>query len=204
MGGQLSLCHDRVVAMLVLTAIHDVMKNTALIPSVLPQHAPYQGYLAEEPINDHDMSLAYVLEFFPTLLPSYQCLEPGQRAPVLFTQGKMGFNNGWLVQGEAPPSILFSKFKQVITRGRASNVDISFYLVHWLTDLVGAEAYDGRPWPGAEKFTIQFPVRVLASFIDSFGFVDRLAVQSEVEVMEDYLSNRWEERGLPPPLQAKS
>ena len=46
-------------------------------------------------------------------------------------------------------------------------------------------------------------MRVLGSFIDSFGFVDRLAVQSEVEVMEDYLMNRWEEHGLPP-LQPKS
>ena len=189
--------------MLVLTAVHDVMKNTALLPRVLPQHAPYHGYGAGECINDHDVALAYIMECFPHLLPSYSCLEPGQRAPVLFTQEKMGFNNGWLVQGEAPPSVLFSKFKQVISRGRIPNADISFYLVHWLTDLAGAEVYDGRPWPGAEKFTMQFPVRVLASFIDSFGFVDRLAVQSEVEVMEDYLSNRWEEHGLPP-LQPKS
>ena len=172
--------------MLVLTAVHDVMKNKTLLPRVLPQHAPYQGYASGECINDHDVALAYVMECFPHLLPSYHCLEPGQRAPILFTQGKMGFNNGWLVQGEAPPGVLFSKFKQVITRGRASNVDISFYLVHWLTDLAGAEVFHDKPWPGAERFTTQFPVRVLASFVDSFGFVDGLAAQSEVEVMEDW------------------
>jgi len=196
--GQLSLCHDRVVAMLVLTAIHDVMKNTALIPSVLPQHAPYQGYLAEEPINDHDMSLAYVLEFFPTLLPSYQCLEPGQRAPILFTQGKMGFNNGWLVQGEAPPGLLFGKFKQVIARGRTSPTDINFYFVHWFTDLAGAEVFSGKPWPGAKKITTKFPVKVLAAFLDSFGFVDGLATKSEVQVLEEYLADRWQALGQAP------
>uniref|UniRef100_A0A7S1B0T1 Uncharacterized protein n=1 Tax=Noctiluca scintillans TaxID=2966 RepID=A0A7S1B0T1_NOCSC len=196
--GQLSLCHDRVVAMLVLTAIHDVMKNTALTPSVLPQHAPYQGYLAEEPINDHDMSLAYILEFFPTLLPSYQCLEPGQRAPILFTQGKMGFNNGWLVQGEAPPGLLFGKFKQVIARGRTSPTDINFYFVHWFTDLAGADVFRGKPWPGAEKITTKFPVKVLAAFLDSFGFVDGLATKSEVQVLEEYLADRWQALGQAP------
>ena len=136
--GKIVLRHDRVVAMLVLTVVHDVMKNTALLPRVRPQHAPYHGHGAGECINDHDVALAYVMECFPHLLPSYNCLEPGQRAPVLFSQEKMGFNNGWLVQGEAPPSVLFSKFKQVISRGRIPNADISFYLVHWLTDLAGA------------------------------------------------------------------
>jgi len=188
--------HDRVVAMLVLQAVHDLMKNADLTPSVLPKHAPYQGYAAQAPINDHDVALAYVMEHFPLLLPSFVCLQPGQRAPILFVQGKMGFNNGWLVQGEAPPGLLFSKFKQMIARGTASKSDISFYFVHWLTDLAGAEAYQGRPWPGAEKFTTHFSPKVLESFVDSFGFVDRLAFQSEVQVMEDYLANRWNARGL--------
>ena len=137
-------------------------------------------------------ALAFVMKCFPHLLPSYNCLEPGQRAPILLTQGKVDFNSGFPVQGEAPPSVLFSKFKRVISRGRIPNADISFYLVHELTDLAGAEAYDGRQWLGAEKFTMQFPVRVLESIIDSF------AVKFEVEVMEDYLRNRWEEHGLPP------
>merc|ERR1739838_138697 len=104
------------------------------------------------------------MENFPQLLPSFQHLRAGQRAPVLFTQGKMGFNNGWLVQGEAPPGALFSKFKSIIVKGRASEADISFYFVHWLTDLAGAEPYHSRPWPGAEKFVAKFPMKVLMAF----------------------------------------
>jgi len=94
--------------------------------------------------------------------------------------------------------LLFSRFKQVIVRGRASQADISFYFVHWFTDLAGAEAFQGKPWPGAEKFTTKFPVHVLGSFLDSFSFVDRLASRSEVQVMEDYLASRWHARGLSP------
>jgi len=189
--GTIVVRHDRLVAMLALTAIHDVMKNTMFLPEVRPEHAPYQGYSVGESVNDHDVALAYILEHFPRLLPTYHALQPGQRAPILFTQGKMGFNNGWLVQGEAPPGLLFSKFKQVIERGRASQADISFYFVHWFTDLAGAEPFQDRPWPGAEKFTVKFPVKVLGAFLESFAFVDSLATKSEVEVMEDYLNGRW-------------
>ena len=43
----------------------------------------------------------YIMDKFPWMLPSFYGLEPRQRAPILFTQGNMGFNNGWMVQGEA-------------------------------------------------------------------------------------------------------
>ena len=132
----------------------------------------------------------YILDFFPSLLPSFQSLEPGQRAPILFTQSKMGFNHGWLVQGEAPPGLLFGKLKQVIARGRVSPADINFYFVHWFTDLAGAEPFHRVPWPGAEKLT-KFPVNVVGAFLDSFRFPDRLASKSEVEVVEEYLADRW-------------
>jgi len=35
---------DRMQAMLVLTAIHDVMKLTHLLPVVLEEHAPFGGH----------------------------------------------------------------------------------------------------------------------------------------------------------------
>jgi hypothetical protein len=117
------------------------------------------GYKSGDTVNDHDVALAYVLEHFPHLLPSYHGLEPSLRAPILFTQGKMGFNNGWLVQGEAPPGALFRQFKKIITEGNASAADVNLYFVHWLTDLAGAEVYGNKPWPGAEKLPRSFPSR---------------------------------------------
>jgi len=195
--GKLELRQDRVVAMFVMIAVHRVMKNTTLMPTVSSQHAPYQGYSVGQLITQEDVALSYILEFFPALLPSYLNLEPGQRAPILFTVGKMGFNHGWFVQGEAPPGLLFSKIKQVLARGRASQADISFKFIHWFADLGGAESLSKR-WSGAEKFTSKFPVEVIGSFFDSFSFVVRLATRSEVQVMEEYLASRWHARGLHP------
>lgn len=113
----------------------------------------------------------------------------------MFTQNKMGFNNGWLVQGEAPPGALFSKFKRAIVQGGASPADVGFYFVHWFTDLAGADPFGNRRWPGAEKFTVKFPCKVLRAFLHSFVFVGQLAVKTEVEVMEQYLLGRWQESG---------
>jgi len=189
--GVLQMRRDRVRAMLTLTAIHDIMKNKSLLPQVKKQHAPYDSYKAGEVITDHDAALAYILEFFPSLLPSFNRLGPGQRAPIFFTQGRMGFNNGWLVQGEAPPAALFSKFKSTVVHDRASKNDISFYFAHWLTDLAGAIPFGDKPWPGAEQFASKFPVRVLSSFLHSFTFVECLANKDEVEVMEEYLLDRF-------------
>eukprot|EP00971_Amphidinium_carterae_P331156 6464555-Amphidinium_carterae.1 len=44
--GELSLVQERAVAMLTLTAIHDIMKNSTLLPIVQPAHAPFNGYVA--------------------------------------------------------------------------------------------------------------------------------------------------------------
>lgn len=65
--------------------------------------------------------------------------------------------------------------------------DIAFYFTHWLTDLAGAEP---TPLHGCEKFVLKFPHAVLISFVRSFGVLDKLAVQSETEVTENYLVNR--------------
>eukprot|EP00403_Amphidinium_massartii_P039009 CAMPEP_0178452426 /NCGR_PEP_ID=MMETSP0689_2-20121128/44237_1 /TAXON_ID=160604 /ORGANISM="Amphidinium massartii, Strain CS-259" /LENGTH=837 /DNA_ID=CAMNT_0020078129 /DNA_START=229 /DNA_END=2742 /DNA_ORIENTATION=- len=199
--GAVSLVKERAVGMLTLTAIHDIMKNNALLPRVQPGHAPYYGYALGEEIADHDIALAYILENYPALLPSFGSLSPAQRAPVLFTQAKMNFNNGWLVQGEAPPGALFRSFKAAIRQGRANASDVSFYFVHWITDLAGAEAYGERPWPGAEKFTLKLPPHVLMSFLNSFSFVEQLAESSEVQVMEDYLQHRFRTLKLQMPAQ---
>ena len=89
---------ERTAAMLALTAIHDIMKVEALLPRVLPEHAPYHGYGAGEAIKDHDLALGYVLECDPSALPSFDCLHREQQAAVRFTQAELGFNHGWLVQ----------------------------------------------------------------------------------------------------------
>ena len=72
--------------MLCLTAFHDIMKVTDLCPRVASAHAPYHGYADGEIITDHDLALAYVLDYYPDLLPSFRILPPASREVVLFTQ----------------------------------------------------------------------------------------------------------------------
>lgn len=189
---------DRTLAMLVLTAIHDIMKVQYLLP-IVEKGRSFCGYEPGERIQDHDVALGYVLEYWPTVLPSFECLPRSQRQSVKFTQCKMEFNMGWLVQGEAPPGALFQKFRSVILTGKANEQDIAFYFVHWLTDLAGAEPY---PQEGCEKFVLKFPLRVLTAFLSSFSIVRNLSYLSETEVFEDYLEWRWrshEEETLGPP-----
>mmetsp|Transcript_16583 Transcript_16583/g.38828 ORF Transcript_16583/g.38828 Transcript_16583/m.38828 type:complete len:1285 (-) Transcript_16583:107-3961(-) len=179
---------ERVLAMLALTAIHDIMKVAALIPTVDPKHGEWCGYQTGQSIGDHDLALGYILEHYPQALPSYWGLPPHQRESVKFTQCKMEYNMGWLVQGEAPPGALFRKFKTIIQSGHASTADISFYFVHWLTDLAGAEPF---PQEGSEKFVLKFPQKVLVAFLDSFPIVQNLGTKTETEVLEEYLGWRW-------------
>ena len=89
---------ERTLAMLVLTAVHDIMKVELLMPTVQQVHAPYQGFTAGERIHDHDQALGYVLDFYGGSLPSFDALLPEQRRVVRFTQARLGFNHGWLVQ----------------------------------------------------------------------------------------------------------
>jgi len=181
--------HDpvRTLAMLSLTAIHDIMKNQDLLPCVEEQEE-FRGYKHGEVINDHDVALAYVLEKSPSLLPSFAGLPQAQKESVKFTQCKMEYNMGWLVQAEAPPGALFRKFRSVIQAGHAAADDIAFYFVHWLTDLAGAEPF---PLEGCEKFVLKFPQPVLKSFLDSFPVVRQLDSMTETEVFEKYLVWRW-------------
>merc|ERR1719148_589160 len=67
---------------------------------------------------------------------------------------------------------------------------LPFYFFHWLTDLSGAE---GTPMGGAEKFVLKFPEPVLAAFLWSIPYLDRLAGKTETEVMEQYLVARWQD-----------
>ena len=94
-SGGVAVCVERTRAMLVLTAIHDIMKTECLLPTVLPVHAPFDGYHAGEMIYDHDAALGYVLTHDADALPSYADLPPAQRAPVRFTQAELSFNHGW-------------------------------------------------------------------------------------------------------------
>lgn len=179
---------ERVLAMLVLTAIHDIMKLVPLLPTVAPDHAPYRGYKVGETIHDHDIALSYVLDHYSYALPSYHELSKKQQDSIRFTQCKMEYNMGWLVQAEAPPGALFTKFKECMEDGSVEPADVAFYFCHWLTDLAGAEPY---PQEGCEKFVLKFPRTVLSSFIKSFKIVGELAVKSESQVLEDYLVWRW-------------
>jgi len=189
-SGSCMVNEERMLAMLALTAIHDVMKVEALLPRVEEKHAPYRGYQAGDIINDHDAALGYVLDHHPHCLPSYQGLPELQQKTLRFTQSKMSFNHGWLVQAEAPPEALFSKFKQVADTGGAEPTDIAFYFVHWLTDLAAAVP---TPLEGAEKFVLKFPRPVLGSFIRSFSVLNELAVKTETQVFEQYLNDWWTE-----------
>jgi hypothetical protein len=188
---------ERRLTMLVLTAIHDIMKIKCFQPVVEQRLGAFCGYKPGETINDHDTALAYVLERKPELLPSFARLSASQRESVKFTQCHMDFNMGWLVQAEAPPGPLFRKFKAVIRAGKANPCDIAFYFAHWLTDLAGAEPY---PLEGCEKFVLKFPQRVLASFLRSIPFVQGLHKKSETTVLEDYLRWRWRQQDPPPPM----
>eukprot|EP00425_Heterocapsa_triquetra_P035343 CAMPEP_0195120010 /NCGR_PEP_ID=MMETSP0448-20130528/120835_1 /TAXON_ID=66468 /ORGANISM="Heterocapsa triquestra, Strain CCMP 448" /LENGTH=864 /DNA_ID=CAMNT_0040157399 /DNA_START=179 /DNA_END=2771 /DNA_ORIENTATION=- len=194
--GQLSVNSTRLMALLALTAIHDVMKIETLLPTVQEGHAPYHGYQAGDTIGDHDHALSYVMDLFPSLLPSFSGLDPEERESVQFTQCHLCFNQGWFVQAEAPPGAIFTQFRKVM-RERQSEVrarDIALYFVHWLTDLAGAEP---SPLGGCEKFVTRFPLPVLNSFLRSFSAVRQLAEHTETEVTEAYLKSRWEEHKPP-------
>lgn len=177
---------ERIMAMLALTAFHDIMKVQDLCPTVQEAHAPYQGFGAGSVILDHDKALAYVLEHFGDLLPSYRALPADARAVVLLTQAKMQFNHGWFVQAEAPPGAMLSGFRRIV--GSAPAGDIAFYFFHWLTDLAGA---DGTPMSGSVKFVVNFPLAVLKEFLWSMPFLQRLQDHTETDVVEHYLIARW-------------
>ena len=189
-NGEVHVHAERTVAMLALTAFHDIMKVEALLPQVAAAHAPFHGYQEGDVIGDHDIALGYVLEHHPHVLPSFVSLDEANKRSIRFTQSKMSFNHGWLVQGEAPPAPLFAKFKQVMLSEHVAPQDVAFYFVHWLTDLAGAEP---SPLGGGEKFVLKFPHAVLDSFIRSFAVLNELAVKSETQVMEEYLVRTWQE-----------
>ena len=128
--GRCTVNVQRTAAMLALTAIHDIMKIDSLLPTVQPSHAPYSGFGAGAVINDHDIALGYVLHHDAEALPSFASLTRDQKKPVEFTQAKLGFNHGWLVQAEAPPGALFSSFKRLLDEGGVADTDIAFYFVH--------------------------------------------------------------------------
>merc|ERR1719291_21604 len=189
---------DRTLGMLVLTAIHDIMKTVQLLPTVSRKHVTgsFRGYKVGEVINDHDAALAYVLEYYPNVLPSFAALPREQQDSVKFTQSKMEYNMGWLVQAEAPPGALFRKLRRVVASGQASPQDLAFYFTHWFTDLAGAEPF---PQEGCEKFVLRFPKAVLNQFLLSFSVVQSIGVPgtTETRVLEDYLVWRWDNHKPP-------
>jgi len=196
-NGEVEVNRPRLAALLCLTAFHDMMKVDFLLPQVA--YGEYHGFQRGETIQDHDVALAYIMDEYPELLPSFKSLSQEQKTAIQLMQCKVSFNHGWFVQAEAPPGAVFSSFRKVLTEASAGGVkmetkDIGLYFVHWLTDLAGAE---GTPVAGCEKFAIKFPLPILMSFLRAFEFVEKLAVESERTVMESYLVYRWKEQ-LPP------
>eukprot|EP00928_Gymnodinium_smaydae_P038854 TRINITY_DN26693_c0_g7_i1.p1 TRINITY_DN26693_c0_g7~~TRINITY_DN26693_c0_g7_i1.p1 ORF type:complete len:408 (-),score=67.80 TRINITY_DN26693_c0_g7_i1:119-1342(-) len=189
---------ERVLTVLVLLAIHDVMKVLVLLPVVENEVAEFHGYKRGETINDHDIALSYVLTHSQTMLPSYAGLSKTQRNSISFVHCKMDYNMGWLVQGEAPPGALFRCFKEVIRAGQAPACDVALYFAYWFCDVAGAEPY---PLQGCNKFVTKFPLSVLTMFLESFYIVQQLGTnRTETEVLSDYLAWRWKHDGLIGPV----
>uniref|UniRef100_A0A7S4BGT0 Uncharacterized protein n=2 Tax=Chrysotila carterae TaxID=13221 RepID=A0A7S4BGT0_CHRCT len=182
----------RVAAMLTLTAIHDVFKLTPLLPTVMPEHAPYHGHEAGALLVDHDMALGYVLEHDPTALPCFANLPETQQASIKFTQAELGFNHGWLVQAEAPPGALFLRLKAAIRSANSAKADIAFYFAHWFTDLAGAQP---TPLRGSEKLVVMFPTSVLLRLVRSMGIVQDLVNRQPTELFEEFLEAEWRNSG---------
>merc|ERR550525_464156 len=131
------------------------------------------------------------MEHYPEALPSFRELDEEDKRSVKFTQCNLSFNHGWLVQGEAPPGAVFTKFRETLIRDHKSQIgqrDVALYFVHWITDLAGAEP---TPLAGCEKFVTKFPMAVLNSILRSFEFVEKIANSSETSVVEEYLLSRW-------------
>jgi len=190
---KVQVCEKRLVSLLALTAIHDIMKMSMILPVVQKQHEPYHRYVAGDTIGDHDHALSYVMDNYPDILPSFRDLEQGEKRSVQFTQCNLCFNHGWFVQAEAPPGATFTKFKDALIRDHKAQIerrDVALYFVHWLTDLAGAEP---TPLGGCEKFVTKFPLEVLNSFLRSFEYVQKITDHTETEVMEEYLKIRWAE-----------
>ncbi len=181
MGRKWEVVPERVVALCVLIVISGVLKITALQPSVQPEHVAFQGFQTNELISDPRAALSYILERYPSCFPSYQQLLPQSQRAIRFVHARTELNPGWLVQAEAPPAALFSRFKAAILREGGMGADISLYFVHWLAELGATRA---RPLRGSETFIFRFPQHVLERFIFSFQFVGDLATQTETRVNE--------------------
>ncbi|CAE7918516.1 unnamed protein product [Symbiodinium necroappetens] len=188
-GSKLEVDSETTLALLVLTALHDVMKVSLLLPVVQKADAPYRGYGESEVIADHDLAIFYLIERYPQLLPSLSSLKPELQSSVQMVLSGLAFNNGWFVQAEAPPGAVLRGIKAAITSQnksdrQVSKRDLSLYFVHWLTDLAGAEP---SPLFGCLKLTSQLPLPVLKSFMESVKYIEQLAERTETEVMESYL-----------------
>eukprot|EP00931_Biecheleriopsis_adriatica_P050472 TRINITY_DN29226_c0_g1_i1.p1 TRINITY_DN29226_c0_g1~~TRINITY_DN29226_c0_g1_i1.p1 ORF type:complete len:800 (-),score=166.24 TRINITY_DN29226_c0_g1_i1:82-2400(-) len=184
------------LALLVLTAVHDLMKISILTTMVQPADAPYCGYSEGEVIADHDVAIFYIIDRHTKLLPCLRDLDPYVLSLVQRVLSGLAFNNGWFVQAEAPPGAFFKHIKAAMSDDSkfvsksGKEQDLSLYFVHWLTDLAGGEP---TPLRGCHKLTCRLPLHVLHSFMNSLRYIQQLAERCETEVMEQYLKDRWEQ-----------
>ena len=66
-------------------------------------HKCMSGFKEGDLINDHDTALGYLLTFHAEVLPSFSECTPNDQRTIRFTQAKMAFNHGWLVQARPVP-----------------------------------------------------------------------------------------------------
>ena len=140
------------MAMLTLTAIHDIMKIPAAA-YCMQGRRPISWFRKGTRIFEHDVAHGCVLACDPTA-PSFDMLPEAQKAATLLR--RTGFNHGWLVQGEAPPGILFGPLRLCWTRVASQGGTLPC-LLHWVTDVAGAEP---TPLNGVEKLVLKFPTSV--------------------------------------------
>eukprot|EP01065_Artemidia_motanka_P005733 TRINITY_DN1277_c2_g2_i2.p1 TRINITY_DN1277_c2_g2~~TRINITY_DN1277_c2_g2_i2.p1 ORF type:complete len:1126 (+),score=156.56 TRINITY_DN1277_c2_g2_i2:225-3602(+) len=189
---------ERACALLTLMVSRGILKEAAFRPRVAAAHAPHFGKPAGALLDDSNEGLSYVMEHFADRLPSYRTLAAEEQRLLLAVQRDMSFNFGWLVQGEAPPSVLFTKCKRMLKT--ISTADMNFYFAAWFVEFAAAEP-SPLPWPGAVRVTKKFPLKLLSIFMESLKFVtERLALRTETQVAEEYLDFRW--RQFSPALPA--
>lgn len=170
---------SQVAAVLVKIVLRGLMKVRGLKPSVQEKHAPFKGFDQGATLEEPSQALAYVLEFFPDLFPSYAGLPSEQQKSVLAAQGAKDFNLSWLIQAEAPPSNLTS------LKSTLSTVeDVGIYALHWFAELAGAEA---TPLAGAERPVLYVPRGMLSKLLMAVPTLMKLPSATETQVMEEYL-----------------
>eukprot|EP00756_Hemistasia_phaeocysticola_P014277 Hpha_TRINITY_DN15331_c3_g1::TRINITY_DN15331_c3_g1_i1::g.89171::m.89171 len=188
-GAEITNQDELVASLIVLVVLKNALRNNMVYhPRVAPQHAPFLGVQAGGLLYDNQDALAYYLEKAPGTLLSASSLPEKELRLLQAVTGELSLNFGWVVQGEAPPGLMFSSWKEATKR--LSPTHFRFYFAVWLAEMGGGDNAKW-PWPGAVRFR-DLPEDLISTFHQSFEFVlSRLPKMTETEVAEAYLTFRW-------------